>query len=78
MMAASPLAGCNCRLCGVIVQFRKKQTMCLGIPGKIIELYDQNGFLMEKWISGFLRECCFVGLPNAQWDNMQSIHAGLH
>ncbi len=52
--------------------------MCLGIPGKIIELYDQNGFLMEKWISGFLRECCFVGLPNAQWDNMQSIHAGLH
>ncbi|HOU43841.1 MAG TPA: HypC/HybG/HupF family hydrogenase formation chaperone [Anaerolineaceae bacterium] len=51
--------------------------MCLGIPGKIIELYDQSGFLMGKVdFGGVLRECCFVGLPNAQVGQYAVIHAG--
>ncbi len=51
--------------------------MCLGIPGKIIELYDQNGFLMGKVdFDSVLRECCFVGLPNAQVGQYAVIHAG--
>ncbi len=51
--------------------------MCLGIPGKIIDLYKQNGLLMGKVdFGGVLRECCFAAIPEAKVGQYTIIHAG--
>jgi len=51
--------------------------MCLGIPGKIIELYEANGILMSKVdFGGVLREVCIQTLPEAKVGDYTIVHAG--
>lgn len=51
--------------------------MCLGIPGKIVELYEQGGLKMAKVdFGGVLREACMEAAPDAQVGEYAIIHAG--
>ncbi len=51
--------------------------MCLGIPGKITEIYDEAGISMGKIdFSGVTREVCLVYVPEAQVGDYALIHVG--
>ena len=51
--------------------------MCLGVPGKIVELYESGGMHMAKVdFGGVLREACLETLPDAQIGDYTIIHAG--
>jgi hydrogenase expression/formation protein HypC len=51
--------------------------MCLGIPGKITEIYQANGLKMAKIdFSGVSREACLEYVPEAQIGNYALIHVG--
>ena len=51
--------------------------MCLGIPGKIVELYEANGILMSKVdFGGVVREVCIQTLPEAKVGDYTIVHAG--
>jgi hydrogenase expression/formation protein HypC len=51
--------------------------MCLGIPGKIIEIYQGNGLRMSKVdFGGVVREVCIETLPEAQVGDYTIVHAG--
>lgn len=51
--------------------------MCLGIPGKIVELYEQGGLKMAKIdFGGVLREACMEAAPEAVVGEYAIIHAG--
>jgi hydrogenase expression/formation protein HypC len=53
------------------------EKMCLGIPGKIVELYEANGILMSKVdFGGVLREVCIQTLPEAKVGDYTIVHAG--
>jgi hydrogenase expression/formation protein HypC len=41
--------------------------MCLAIPGKVVEAYDQGGLRMAKvQFGGITREACLEYLPSAE------------
>lgn len=51
--------------------------MCLGIPGKIIEIYTQNGLLMGKVdFGGVSRQACLTYVPEAKIGDYAVIHVG--
>jgi len=51
--------------------------MCLGIPGKVIELYETNGMKMSKVdFGGALREACLEYLPDIQVGDYTIVHVG--
>jgi len=51
--------------------------MCLGIPGKIIEIYDANGLMMGKVdFGGVTREACLAYVPEAIIGDYTLIHVG--
>jgi len=51
--------------------------MCLGIPGKIIELYENLGLRMARIdFGGVIREACLDFLPEAKVGDYTIIHAG--
>lgn len=51
--------------------------MCLGIPGKIIEIYESNGLRMGKIdFGGLTREACLAYVPEAQVGDYTIIHVG--
>ena len=51
--------------------------MCLGIPGKIIEIYETNGLKMGLIdFSGVQREACLEYVPEAQVGDYTLIHVG--
>jgi hydrogenase expression/formation protein HypC len=51
--------------------------MCLGIPGKITEIYQANGLKMAKIdFSGVTREACLEYVPEAQIGDYALIHVG--
>lgn len=51
--------------------------MCLGIPGKIIELYEANGLIMGKVdFGGVTREACLAYVPEARVGDFTLIHVG--
>jgi hydrogenase expression/formation protein HypC len=51
--------------------------MCLGVPGKIIELYDVDGLKMGKVdFGGVVREACLEYVPEAGIDDYTVIHVG--
>lgn len=51
--------------------------MCLGIPGKIIEIYDSLGLRMCKVdFGGVVREACLETLPEAEVGQYTIVHAG--
>ena len=51
--------------------------MCLGVPGKIIEIYEKQGLKMATVdFSGVKREACIEHLPEAEVGNYAIIHVG--
>lgn len=51
--------------------------MCLGIPGKVIELYETNGMKMGKVdFGGAIREACLEYLPDIQVGDYTIVHVG--
>jgi hydrogenase expression/formation protein HypC len=51
--------------------------MCLGVPGKIVEIYEQGGLKMGKVdFGGVLRETCLAYVPEAQVGDYAVIHVG--
>jgi hydrogenase expression/formation protein HypC len=51
--------------------------MCLGIPGKIIEIYEDHGTKMAKVdFGGVSREVCIEVIPEAKPGDWTIVHAG--
>lgn len=51
--------------------------MCLGIPGKVIEIYDIEGTLMSKVdFGGVIQEVCVATTPEVQPGQYVLVHAG--
>jgi hydrogenase expression/formation protein HypC len=51
--------------------------MCLGVPGKIVEIYETNGLKMGKVdFGGVYREACLAYVPEAQVGDYTLIHVG--
>jgi hydrogenase expression/formation protein HypC len=51
--------------------------MCLGVPGKIIEIYEKEGLKMAKVdFSGVAREACIEHVPEAVIGDYAIIHVG--
>lgn len=51
--------------------------MCLGVPGKIVEIYEKNGLKMAKVdFGGIFREACLDYVPEAKVGEYCIIHVG--
>jgi hydrogenase expression/formation protein HypC len=51
--------------------------MCLGIPGKITEIYEAGGLPMGKVdFGGVTKECCLAYVPEAKVGDYTIIHVG--
>ncbi len=51
--------------------------MCLGIPGKILEIYEQHGVRMGKVdFDGIQKEVCLAYLPELQVGDYTIVHVG--
>ncbi len=51
--------------------------MCLGVPGKIIEIYDADGLKMGKVdFGGVVREACLEYLPEVKVGDYTIVHVG--
>ncbi|MBE7528238.1 MAG: HypC/HybG/HupF family hydrogenase formation chaperone [Chloroflexi bacterium] len=51
--------------------------MCLGIPGKVVEIYEAYGTRMGKVdFSGIQKEVCLAYLPEIQVGDYTIIHVG--
>ena len=51
--------------------------MCMGVPGKIIDLYEDRGLHMCKVdFGGAVREACIETVPEAKVGDYTIVHAG--
>lgn len=51
--------------------------MCLGVPGKILEIYEQNGVRMGKAdFGGVTKEICLAYLPEIKVGDYTIVHVG--
>ena len=51
--------------------------MCLGVPGKIVEINEKSGLQMAKVdFGGIFREACLEYVPEAQVGDYCIIHVG--
>ncbi len=51
--------------------------MCLGIPGRIVEVYQSGGLAMGKIdFDGVTREACLAYVPEARVGDYAIIHVG--
>lgn len=51
--------------------------MCLAIPGKVVETYEQNGLRMAKVkFGGIMREACLEYVPETQTGEYVLVHVG--
>jgi hydrogenase expression/formation protein HypC len=51
--------------------------MCLGVPGRIVEIYEQGGLLMGKIdFGGVAREVCLAYVPEAKIGDYTVVHVG--
>ena len=51
--------------------------MCLGVPGKIVEIYEKQGLSMAMVdFSGVTREACIEHVPEAKVGDYAVIHVG--
>lgn len=51
--------------------------MCLGVPGKIVDVYESNGLQMAKVdFGGVFREACLSYVPEAKVGEYCIIHVG--
>jgi hydrogenase expression/formation protein HypC len=51
--------------------------MCLAIPGKVVETFDQQGMRMAKvQFGGIVREACLEYVPETQVGDYVLVHVG--
>lgn len=51
--------------------------MCLGVPGKIKEIFNAGSFKMARVdFGGVIRDACIEAIPDAQVGDWTIIHAG--
>lgn len=51
--------------------------MCLGIPGRIVEIYDAGGVLMGKAdFAGIVKEVCLAYVPEIAVGDYTIVHVG--
>jgi hydrogenase expression/formation protein HypC len=51
--------------------------MCLGVPGKVIEIYENSGLKMGKVdFGGVVRETCLAFVPEIEIGDYTVIHVG--
>jgi hydrogenase expression/formation protein HypC len=51
--------------------------MCLGIPGKLVEIHEQDGLPMGKAeFGGILKDVCLAYTPEAQLGDYVLVHVG--
>jgi hydrogenase expression/formation protein HypC len=51
--------------------------MCLGVPGKIVEVFSANGLSMGKIdFGGVIREVCLAYVPEAKPGDYAIVHVG--
>ncbi len=51
--------------------------MCLGVPGKVVELYEADGMKMAKVdFGGILKEVCMEYLPEVKVGDYTIVHVG--
>jgi hydrogenase expression/formation protein HypC len=51
--------------------------MCLGVPGKIIDIYESGGLPMGKVdFGGVIRETCLAYVPEAELGDYTVVHVG--
>jgi hydrogenase expression/formation protein HypC len=51
--------------------------MCLGIPGKVIEIFDRDSLPMAKVeFGGIVKETCLAYTPEAQVGDYVIVHVG--
>ena len=51
--------------------------MCLGIPGKVLDIYEANGARMGKVdFSGIQKEVCLAYLPELKVGDYTIVHVG--
>ena len=51
--------------------------MCLGVPGKIVDVYESNGLQMAQVdFGGIFREACLSYVPEAKVGEYCIIHVG--
>lgn len=51
--------------------------MCLGIPGKVIEIYESGGIQMGRVdFGGVIKEACLAYVPDIQVGEYTLIHVG--
>jgi hydrogenase expression/formation protein HypC len=51
--------------------------MCLGVPGKVIEIYESGGLKMGKVdFGGVVRETCLAYVPEIELGDYTVIHVG--
>ena len=51
--------------------------MCLAIPGKIVEIYEEQGLRMGKLdFGGTIRKCCLQYIPHAAIGDYALVHVG--
>jgi hydrogenase expression/formation protein HypC len=51
--------------------------MCLGIPGKIVEIYDSSALRMGRIdYGGVIKEACLAYVPEAKPGEYVIVHAG--
>lgn len=51
--------------------------MCLAVPGKVIELYQEDGMQMAKIdFGGVVREACMAYVPEIQVGEYTIVHVG--
>ena len=59
------------------VRLNSEDNMCLGVPGKVIEIYETNGLRMGKVdFEGVTREVCLEYVPEAKLGDYAIIHVG--
>jgi hydrogenase expression/formation protein HypC len=55
----------------------QQNPMCLGIPGKLVEVYAQDGLPMGKVeFGGILKEVCLAYTPEARAGEYVIVHVG--
>jgi hydrogenase expression/formation protein HypC len=51
--------------------------MCLGIPGKVIDIYEQNGIRMGRVdFGGLVKEVCLAYVPEVALGDYTIVHVG--
>ena len=51
--------------------------MCLAVPGRIVEIYDEQDLRMGKLnFGGTIRKCCLQYLPEASIGDYALVHVG--